>query len=108
MKTKSGCYNCKFAGEQFKIKELTHLHCEDPIKYTQEKHDNDEFCAWDTLRVFSDICSNHELAEPKQLIIGDVSKRSEMLLSAICQFTKRNTQKEIQEVEKWIETNYRN
>jgi len=73
MKTKPRCYNCKFAGEQFKIKELTHLHCEDPKKYTQEKHDNDEFCAWDTLRVFDDICSNHELAEPKQLIIGDVS-----------------------------------
>jgi hypothetical protein len=32
---------------------------------------------------------------------------SELLLSAICQFTKRNTQKEIQEVQKWIETYYR-
>ena len=57
---KTGCYNCKFAGKQFKINKLTHLHCEDPKKYTQEKYDNGEFCAWDTLRVFSDICSDHE------------------------------------------------
>ncbi|NLR94948.1 hypothetical protein [Flammeovirga agarivorans] len=33
--------------------------------------------------------------------------RKELLLSAICQYTKRNTQKEIQEVEKWIETDFR-
>jgi len=39
--------------------------------------------------------------------IPHVSQRSELLLSAICQFTKRNTQKEIQEVEKWIETDFR-
>jgi len=36
-----------------------------------------------------------------------VSQQRELLLSAICQFTKRNTQKEIQEVEKWIETGFR-
>ncbi len=40
-------------------------------------------------------------------IIPPVSQQSELLLSAICQFTNRNTQKEIQEVEKWIETDYR-
>ena len=43
----------------------------------------------------------------KNLNTPDVSQRSELLLSAICQFTKRNTQKEIQEVEKWIETDFR-
>lgn len=43
----------------------------------------------------------------KQLLLHNVSQRSELLLSAICQFTKRNTQKEIQEVEKWIETDFR-
>lgn len=43
----------------------------------------------------------------KLLPIHDVRQRSELLLSAICQFTKRNTQKEIQEVKKWIETDFR-
>ena len=43
----------------------------------------------------------------EQLNILPVSNRRELLLSAICQFTKRNTQKEIQEVEKWIETDFR-
>lgn len=47
------------------------------------------------------------LSEEDNLIIPDVSQQSELLLSAICQFTKRNTQKEIQEVEKWIETDFR-
>ena len=54
------CYNCKHAGQQFKIKKLTHLHCEEPIKYNRKSFDNDEFCAWDTLRVFSDTCEVHE------------------------------------------------
>ena len=43
----------------------------------------------------------------EQLRIGVVSQQRELLLSAICQFTKRNTQKKIQEVEKWIETDFR-
>jgi hypothetical protein len=43
----------------------------------------------------------------KKLTIPRVSQQCELLLSAICQFTKRNTQKEIQEVEKWIETDFR-
>ena len=41
------------------------------------------------------------------LSLHNVSQQRELLLSAICQFTKRNTQKEIQEVEKWIETDFR-
>ncbi len=44
---------------------------------------------------------------PEQLRLYFVSQQRELLLSAICQFTKRNTQKEIQEVEKWIETDFR-
>lgn len=48
-----------------------------------------------------------EHTEVNKLALGDVSQRSELLLSAICQFTKRNTQKEIQEVERWIETDFR-
>lgn len=42
-----------------------------------------------------------------KFVLSDVSQQRELLLSAICQFTKRNTQKEIQEVEKWIETDFR-
>ncbi len=49
----------------------------------------------------------NKLAHTEQLILSGVSQQSELLLSAICQFTKRNTQKEIQEVEKWIETDFR-
>jgi hypothetical protein len=45
--------------------------------------------------------------ETKQLRMDNVIQQHELLLSAICQFTKRNTQKEIQEVEKWIETDFR-
>jgi len=59
-KKKPRCYNCKFAGKQFKVNKLTHLHCDDPENYTQEKFDNNEFTAWDTLRVFSDTCKNHK------------------------------------------------
>ena len=43
----------------------------------------------------------------KALSLHNVSQQRELLLSAICQFTKRNTQKEIQEVEKWLQTDYR-
>ena len=43
----------------------------------------------------------------QQCAIQRVSQQRELLLSAICQFTKRNTQKGIQEVEKWIETDFR-
>ena len=39
--------------------------------------------------------------------INDVSNRRELLLSAICQFTNRNTQKEILEVDEWLKTDYR-
>tara|TARA_R110000796_G_C14436440_1_gene421766 strand:+ start:541 stop:801 length:261 start_codon:yes stop_codon:yes gene_type:complete len=47
------------------------------------------------------------LKQAKKLTMSGVSQQRELLLSAICQFTKRNTQKEIQEVEKWIETDFR-
>lgn len=57
---KPKCYNCKHAGNQFKIVKLTHLHCGNPKEYTQDKFDNNEFSPWDTLRVFSDTCEAHE------------------------------------------------
>ncbi len=58
---KRHCYNCKFAGPAFKVGKLTHHHCEDEGQYNQEKFDNGEFTAWDTLRVFADVCDNHRL-----------------------------------------------
>lgn len=60
MDKKARCYNCMYAGRQFKVWKLTHLHCGDPSKYNQERFDRGEFCAWDTLRVFSDTCDNHK------------------------------------------------
>ena len=67
-KKKPRCHNCKFAGYQFKIHKLTHLHCADPTKYNQEKFDNDEFTAWDTLRVFNDTCENHQFKESANVL----------------------------------------
>jgi hypothetical protein len=62
-KKKPRCHNCRFAGYQFKINKLTHLHCADQAKFNQEKFDSDEFTAWDTLRVFNDTCKNHQFKE---------------------------------------------
>lgn len=63
----------------------------------------------DALIEFNRLVEYTETIEVKVKTLGlfSVSQRSELLLSAICQFTKRNTQKEIQEVEKWIETDFR-
>jgi hypothetical protein len=58
---KRKCYNCKFASSQFKIVKLTHLHCEDPKRYSREAYERGEFTSpWETLRVFSDTCSSHQ------------------------------------------------
>ena len=62
--SKAKCYNCKHASEQFKVLKLTHLHCLKP-----EHHDlaeKGEISPWDTLRVFSDTCEDHEIKTPKQ------------------------------------------
>ncbi len=63
---KRKCYNCKHSTKGFKVFYLTHHHCCDPTKYSEEKWDKGEFCAWDTLRVFSDTCENHEFKDKKQ------------------------------------------
>lgn len=62
-KRKRKCHNCKHAGQQFKIDKLTHLHCENPKDYTKEKFESGELSAWDTLRVFSDDCKDHEFKQ---------------------------------------------
>ena len=57
---KPRCYNCIFAGKQFKIGDLTHLHCGNEKQYPKEKFESGELTAWDSLQTFSDICEFHE------------------------------------------------
>ena len=56
---KRKCYNCLHSGKQFKIGDLSHLHCENKELYNHEKLLSGEISAWDSLRVFSDICDKH-------------------------------------------------
>jgi len=60
---KPKCYNCKFAGKQFKVLNVTHLHCEDEKQYPLEKWESGELTAWDSLQKFSDTCENHEFKD---------------------------------------------
>lgn len=55
---KRRCYNCAYAGQQFKVGKLTHLHCESPkMKEYFEKEENPS--VWESLRVFSNTCREH-------------------------------------------------
>ena len=56
---KPRCYNCKHVSESFKISKLTHYHCLNP-KF-KEVHTS----PWDSLRVFSEKCNDHEF-KPKK------------------------------------------
>lgn len=60
---KSKCYNCKFAGKQFKVSNVTHLHCGDDKQYPKEKWESGELTAWDSLQKFSDTCEFHEFKD---------------------------------------------
>ena len=57
---KSRCYNCKFSSQQFKLGNITYLHCLDEKQYPKEKFESGELTAWDSLQKFSDTCKNHE------------------------------------------------
>jgi hypothetical protein len=59
------------------------------------------------LNLIEEFAEAYYQSKVNNFVLGDVSQQRELLLSAICQFTKRNTQKEIQEVEKWIESDFR-
>lgn len=59
VKKKARCYNCKYAGEPFKLSKVTHQHCEHP-KYTKEMFESGYLSEWDTLNKFSDTCKDHE------------------------------------------------
>lgn len=47
------CGNCKFAGNQFKLGKVTHLHCMHPETEISGKKDS-----WDTLREWYNHCKS--------------------------------------------------
>jgi hypothetical protein len=57
---KRRCYNCKHRSESFKVLKLTHYHCLNPELYKEEDFKSGKVSAWDTLRVFSEVCDKHE------------------------------------------------
>ena len=54
------CYNCKHAGDSFKIVGKTHMHCMHP-KHDAEFKNNPNYSAWDTLMEFWMTCDDYEL-----------------------------------------------
>jgi hypothetical protein len=60
---KNICANCKYAGKQFKAYKITHLHCENPERFTQEQKDNDVITAWDTLEEWYSTCDKFTLKQ---------------------------------------------
>lgn len=56
---KRKCYNCKHRTEAFKVGKLTHYHCMSPT-YTKQYNAGVDISPWETLRVFSDNCDEHE------------------------------------------------
>lgn len=61
------CYNCIYATKQFKVGELTHIHCCSPT-YEEMNNKGNPPCAWETLRVFSDTCD--EFKDKNKTIIS--------------------------------------
>lgn len=70
---KRRCHNCKYSGKQFKIKNLTHLHCENEKLYPFNEIYDGNISPWETLRVFNDTCHEHsfkdEKSNQKQIIV---------------------------------------
>lgn len=64
---KPKCHNCIFAGNNFKVANVTHLHCCDEKQYPKDKFESGELTAWDSLMKFSDTCNNHEFKKPKPI-----------------------------------------
>lgn len=56
---KPKCYNCKHRTDAFKIGKLTHYHCVSPT-YKKMNREGKSISPWETLRVFSDSCDEHE------------------------------------------------
>lgn len=57
---KAKCYNCKFAGEQFKVGDKTYLHCHNEVLYPTADFGNGKLSAWDTLMDWWATCTSHE------------------------------------------------
>jgi hypothetical protein len=54
------CWNCKHRTQAFKVGKLTHYHCMSPT-YEKQHDAGVGISPWETLRVFSDSCDEHEL-----------------------------------------------
>ena len=57
------CYNCKFAGDHFKIAGKTYLHCHNEELYPPEKMVSGEISHWDTLKEFWERCKRHQFRD---------------------------------------------
>lgn len=53
------CWNCKHRTKSFKVGKLTHYHCMSPT-YEKQHKEGVKISTWETLRVFSDSCDEHE------------------------------------------------
>ena len=60
------CYNCKYRTEAFKIGKLTYYHCMSPT-YTKQYNEGVYISPWETLRVFSDSCDEHDFKTRKNI-----------------------------------------
>jgi hypothetical protein len=56
--------------------------------------------------LITDLDEVYKQEQALQLLQTDVSQQRELLLMAICEFTKRNTQTEIIEVDEWIKKRF--
>ena len=59
-KQRPRCHNCKYAGQQFKVGNMTHLHCLNPELYPPAECESGKISPWDTLREFWQTCDKHE------------------------------------------------
>lgn len=62
---KRRCHNCVHASESFKVLKLTHHHCYKPEHQRRWEMEDPDISPWDTLRVFSDTCNDHEFKTKK-------------------------------------------
>jgi hypothetical protein len=63
--TDQRCYNCKYASGSFKVRKLTHHHCMSP-KYEKQQKEGVVISPWETLRLFSDTCDEHEFKKKRE------------------------------------------
>lgn len=57
------CYNCKFAGEQFKIGNKTHLHCQNRELYPEADLKSGNVSPWETLMEWRSTCDKYEFKQ---------------------------------------------